>query len=150
MKHLILILTVLIFGSCATQKRCTDKFPCTQESKRDSIYIEKIVKVPVPVKGDSILIEVPIDCPDQEVIISETGKLKQIISILNGKLKSQTNIKADTVYIPVKEITTVVKEVKVPTPVKFIPKFYKILLFFNIALVVLIGLYLYLRRKFFS
>jgi len=123
MKYLSLI--ILLLSGCATQKKCNEKFPVT--ASKDSIYIETVKEVPYYLPGDSVIIEVPVyDCADQDLILTENGKLKQIISILNGKLTSNTQIKPDTVIIPIKEISTVVKEVKVPTPVKYTPKWIKI------------------------
>lgn len=131
---LILILS-LFLGSCATQRRCNLKFPPT--STRDSIYIEKIKNVPVFVPGDTINVEVPINCPDQNLVDINTSKLEQQIKILNGKLVSKTNIKPDTIFVPVKETQTIVKEVKVPAPIEVIPqrfKTYRNIVFFLFAL----------------
>jgi hypothetical protein len=72
--------------------------------------------------GDSIKINVPINCPDQNIGIIETDRLKQEIRILNGRLVSNTHIKKDTVFVPVKQIETVVNTVIVTKPVEFIPK----------------------------
>ena len=140
MKYLLIISAIILLGSCATQKRCTEKF--TPQVTQDSVYIEKQVKVPVYIQGDSILIEVPINCPDQDLIISETGKLKQIISILNGKLSSKTNIKPDTLFIFKTDTITKIKEIKVPQPVKFVPSFWKITGWIGIITVLLTLLFI--------
>ena len=148
MKYLLIILCIFS-TSCASQKRCTAKFP--PQTKRDSIYIEKLTKVPVYIQGDSILIEVPINCPDQSVIISETGKLKQIISILNGKLSSKTNIKAETVFVFKTDTITKTVEVKVPQPVKFIPKIWQVFGWVGIISILLTLAFLFIKfRKIFS
>lgn len=133
-KIVLLALFSLLATSCVTQRKCALKFPL--QSSRDSIYIETIKKVPVYLKGDSIFVDVPINCPDQELIKFENAKLKQEISIIKGKLISNTTIKPDTVFVPVTEIKTVVKEVKVPTPVKFIPKIYKVALWMWVGVIV--------------
>lgn len=125
MKYLLFSIFALAAMSCTTQKRCAKKFPCPEPS-RDSIRIETIKEVSIPIPGDSIYIDVPIDCPDQDVVTAETKRLKQTIRILNGKLQSITNIPSDTIFVPVKEVETVVKEVTVPKPVKYVPKFWKI------------------------
>jgi hypothetical protein len=110
--------------------------------------VETVKKVPVYIKGDSILIEVPIDCPDQEVIISETGKLRQIISILNGKLSAKTNVKPDTIYVDRIETKLVIKRIEVPTPVKFTPKWIIVLAWIGVAGIGLLAFWFW--RKLFS
>ena len=117
------IITLFLGLSCATQRKCFEKFP-PMETK-DSIYTETVKEVPVYLPGDSIEIWVPIDCPDQDVAFVENNRLKQQITILNGRLKSNTVVKPDTVFVPVIETKTVIKEVKVPEPIKYIPKIYK-------------------------
>ena len=89
------------------------------------MYIEKLKVIPVEIPGDSIIVEVPIDCPDQNISIVETAKLKQTISILNKKLSSKVTIKPDTVKIYVPEIRESIREVKVPQVIKETPKFWK-------------------------
>jgi len=132
---LILILTAFL-ASCATAKRCSIKFPV--QSSKDSIYIEKVKEVPYYLPGDTINVEVPINCPDQDLVYVENSKLRQDIRILKGRLVSNTTIKPDTIKVPVIEIKTVVKEVKVPEPVKFIPNIYKLSLWLWIGVLVAI------------
>lgn len=119
---IILVLAVLL-QSCVTQKKCMQKFPPAES--RDSIYIETIKEVPVLLPGDTINIEVPIACPDQDLIKVENSKLKQEISIIKGKLISNTTIKEDTVFVKVTETVEKIREVKVPEPVKYIPEIYR-------------------------
>ena len=101
------IITLFLGLSCATQRKCFEKFP-PMETK-DSIYTETVKEVPVYLPGDSIEIWVPIDCPDQDVAFVENNRLKQQIIILNGRLKSNTVVKPDTVFVPVIETKTVIK-----------------------------------------
>lgn len=144
-KLIIIFLAAFIFTGCVTQKKCSLKFPT--QNTRDSIYIETQVKVPVLIPGDSVYIDVPVDCPDQNVAIVENGKLKQTISILKGRLYSATLIKPDTFYVYTTKTKTVVKEVKVPQPVKFIPKFWKIAGGLGIAFVLLVIVSIVLKIK---
>jgi len=109
--------------------------------------VQTIKEVPYVVNGDTITIEVPIDCPDQSVFTSENGKLKQTIKILNGRLSSILNIKPDTILIPVVETKIITKEIKVPQPVKFVPKFFKITAWFSLVVILLAGFYLYTKIK---
>jgi len=125
MKTKILLFALLsVFAlSCVTQRKCLLKFPPT--TTIDSVYIEKVKEVPIYIPGDTINIIAPINCPDQDVASFENSKLKQQISILKGKLISNTIVKPDTVKVTVTETVTKVKEVIVTQPVKFVPGIYK-------------------------
>ena len=122
MNKILLLLILIASAGCVTQKRCLSRFP--PDVSKDSIYIETIKETPVYLPGDTLKVDVPIDCPDQDIVSVENSKLKQLIRILNGRLVSNTEIKGDTVYIHTKETKTITKEVKVPQPIKVIPKFY--------------------------
>jgi hypothetical protein len=128
-KLFFLIAFLIVLSSCATQRKCNAKYP--PSTSRDSIRIETIKEIPVYLPGDSIKINVPINCPDQNIGIIETDRLKQEIRILNGRLVSNTHIKKDTVFVPVKQIETVVNTVIVTKPVEFIPKPVKKLAWFG-------------------
>jgi hypothetical protein len=119
----VLTLFIAVLSSSCSKRWCNAKYPVIAQT--DSVYIETVKKIPVLIPGDTVKIDVPINCPDQELINVETAKLKQVIQILNGKLQSNTLIKPDTVIVTVTNTETVIKEVKVPEPVKFIPKIYK-------------------------
>lgn len=143
MKKLFWVLFVLtILSSCTTQKRCAKRFP--QVASIDSIYIEKVKEIPVYIPGDSIEIEIPIDCPDQDLAVVETGRLKQIISILNKKLTSTTTIKPDTVIVTVTEIKEKIVIEKKPVEIRYVPRWVKFLSWAGgiaiIILALLIGL----------
>ena len=147
MKTKILFLAVIsLFAlSCATQKRCNMKFPL--QSSKDSVYVERVKEVPYYIKGDTVKVEAPVNCPDQDIVLVENSKLKQEISIIKGKLISNTRIKPDTIKIPVTETKTVVKEVRVPEPVKIIPKFFKFCTFGFIGIILIGLIYLFLKWK---
>lgn len=145
MNKLAIIIMCLIFTSCVTQKKCNEKFPST--ASIDSIRIETVKEIPVYLPGDSILIDVPADCSDIEPVIFENGKLKQTISILSGKLTSLTNIKPDTLYVPVTEVKTVVKEVKVPEKVKYVPNIIKVFSWVGISAAIGIFIFLFIKIK---
>jgi hypothetical protein len=124
MRISILFLALLsLFTGCVTAKRCNSRFPAV--ASRDSIYIEKIKEIPVYVPGDTIKVSALVNCPDQELIKFENSKLKQEIKILNGRVVSNTIIKPDTVIVYVPQIESRVDVVKVPEPVKFVPKITK-------------------------
>lgn len=120
---IIIIAVLLLLSSCVTQRKCMQKFP--PKETRDSVYIEKIKEVPVFIPGDTVKVSAPINCPDQDLIKYENSKLKQEISIIKGKLISNTTVKPDTIKVKVTETIEKIKEVKIPEPVKYIPKIYK-------------------------
>ena len=68
MKYLLLILTVVMFSSCLTQKRCAERFPPQIVTKTETIteivYRDTTIYVPIP--GETVYdsIPVPIPCPD--------------------------------------------------------------------------------------
>jgi hypothetical protein len=146
MRNIVFLVLLVSFAgtSCITERKCLNKFPPSVQ--RDSIYIETIKEIPVPIPGDTILIDAPvINCPDQDVVTVENSKLKQQIKILNGRLISNTEIKTDTVYVHTKETKTITKEVKIPQPVKFVPDLYKIALWLWVGVIVAIAGYVAFR-----
>ena len=161
MKKLFLYLAVLMLvTSCSPIKRITrltekhpELIPVKEKFIRDSVYIEKekIREVKVPVKGDTTYIDVPIDCPDQDITLFENSKLKQTIKILNGRLTSITEQKKDTVYVHVKDtekVTSMNKDEKLIVPTKFIPKFYKYTFwgFWGLLVIIILSLYFRFRK----
>ena len=142
----IFLLAILSVSAVSCSQRwCNTKYP--QIASRDSLYIETVKEIPIYLPGDSILVNVPVDCPDQDLVNVETGKLKQQISILKGQLISNTNIKPDTVFVPVTEIKTVIKEVKVPEEVRFVPKFFKFYTWGFVFIIFAIIIYLVIKYK---
>jgi hypothetical protein len=140
-----LILTCLILSSCGTQKRFYWKFP--QVASHDSVYIEKLKEVPIYVPGDTVNVEVPADCPDQELVTIENEKLKYELVIEKGKVKTKYVIKPDTVKVYVPEIHEKIKEVKVPEKIKYVPKFTKIMSKIGIASILLLAVLLGLKMR---
>lgn len=136
---IIFLALFVLFTGCVTAKRCNAKFPPQVIS--DSIYIEKLKEVPVYIDGDTIIVRVPVNCPDQDVAIYENVKLRQTIRILNGKLSSVTELKGDTVKVYVPEIHEKVKEVIVTKPERYIPSIYKGALWLWIGVIIAIAAY---------
>lgn len=144
MKSLLsLLILTLIMSSCVTQKKCLQKYP--PSSSVDSVYIEKVKEVPIFIPGDTVNVEVPINCPDQDIVLIENNKLKQEISIIKGKLISNTTVKPDTIVVPMIQTIEKIKEVKVPEPVKYIPKIYKDSLW--ICIIIFAGAFIWLGWK---
>jgi hypothetical protein len=119
-----LLSVFLTLSSCVTAKRCNDRFPPVTFT--DTTYIEKIKEIPIHIPGDTININTPVNCPDQDIVSIENSKLKQQISILKGKLVSKTTIKPDTIKVYVRDVEMKTREVKVPQSVKYTPKIYLI------------------------
>jgi len=136
------IFVLLLLSSCVTQKKCYRKFP--QVASHDSVYIEKLKEVPIYVPGDTVNVEVPADCPDQELVTIENEKLKYELYIEKGKIKTKTVFKSDTIKVYVPEIHEKIKEVKIPEKIKYVPKFTslmsKIGIVLTFGLVLLFGL----------
>ena len=146
MKKLLSIfgLTIIVLSSCVTQKKCLQKFP--PSASTDSVYIEKVKEVPVYLPGDTVNVEIPVSCPDQDLIKVENSKLKQEILIIKGKLISKLTVKPDTVKVPVIQTIEKIKEVKVPEPVKYVPKIAKAFAWIGgLCIALLIA---YISRKF--
>lgn len=138
MNKMLLLALAVMFGtlSCITQRKCLERYP----PSTDSVYIEKLKEVPIYIEGDTITVKVPVNCPDQDVATYENVKLRQTIRILNGKLLSSTELKPDTVKVYVPEIHSTV--VKVPEPVKYIPKIYKDAMIICIVIFALVFVFL--------
>lgn len=144
----LIVLSVIILlaaAGCVTQRKCNAKFPPSRE--RDSVYIEKLREIPVILPGDTITIDVPVNCPDQDLVQSEFSNLRQQLVILHGRLIARTTIKPDTIKVKVPEIREVVKEVTIPQPVKYIPEFYKRTLLYAIFMTIILGLITYFKVK---
>ena len=145
MKRICLFLacfSLFLLTSCS-QRWCSTRYP--PQTSKDSIYIETIKEIPVILPGDTVNIEVPVNCPDQDLVNIETSKLKQEIKILNGKLISNTKIKPDTVFVHTKETKTVTKEVKVSVPEKYVPKIVRVFAWTGGAFIVLLIAWLVLK-----
>lgn len=158
MKYLPILL--ILFVSCSPQKRIqrlTEKHPeliPVKEKviqKDSTVYKETVREVPVFIEGDTTYIDVPIDCPDQDVADFETSRLRQQIKILNNRLQTVTTYKADTVFIPVKDTESVNRSdtsTKTIQPVKYIPKLYKIALWACIGLIFGVIIWVVIKLKF--
>ena len=118
MKNIILTL----FVQCTTEKRCRIKYPCI--SGRDSIYIEKLDTVLIPLDADSIIFTVEVPCDDFE-LKTENGKLLNELKVVNRILSQRINLKPDTVTVYVPRIEERIIEITKPVEIKYVPKFVK-------------------------
>ncbi|MDD3437624.1 MAG: hypothetical protein PHC64_10775 [Candidatus Gastranaerophilales bacterium] len=137
-----LLLSSLLLSNCATENRCAKKFP--QVAGYDSVYVEKIKEVPIYVPGDTINIEIPAECDDQELFVMENEQLRYELSIEKGKIKTKYIIKPDTIKILVPEIHEKIVIEKKPVEIKYVPKFTSLMsklgIILALGLVLLFGL----------
>lgn len=136
---------VALFISCATQRRCLAKWPPV--SKSDTVklitYRDTTVYLHLPADTirDSVDVPVPVELKTKPVtVVSEYAKATAWIA--NGKLKLQLSMndtliayKIDSAIVANTKTITVTNEHIVRE--KYIPKFYKIILFTIIGIVAL-------------
>jgi len=144
MKYILIL--IVLFSGCVTQKRCSERFPCT--SSKDSIYIERLDTVEIILPGDSVIIETVVPCNDFELKI-ENGKLLASLKVVNGILQAKMNEKPDTVFRFTTNTVTITKEIPTQVRVKYTPKFVKIMAFVGGISVLLILGWLALKLKLF-
>ena len=111
----IIILPLLLFSGCS-KKWCTEHYPCIDSTS----YLE-VVKVDTAwfkVPADTTYIELPFDCPDQQIIYKE-GKKETKIVVSDRKIYINQITAADSAAIinlfkQSSEFKQAVKEVEVP------------------------------------
>lgn len=137
MKKLLILFLIGAIGaiSCATEKRCGIKYPCV--TGKDSVYIETVDTVKIPIPGDTIKIETKIPCEDF-TLITEDGKVLQELNVTDGTLKQKIIIKTDTVYSFKTNTITETKYIPKPVEVKYVPKFTLITSRIGIVIILLI------------
>jgi hypothetical protein len=106
---LFILLAVISFSSCVTQKRCFRKFPpqvITKDSivvKDTTIYRDTTITLP----GDTLEIYEAIPCPDvkiNKIVKSKNGKKTATVNISNGKL--QVECKTDSLQVVIQNLET--------------------------------------------
>lgn len=142
MKYILIL--IVLFSGCVTQKRCSERFPCI--SGKDSIYIQKLDTVRIEIPGDSLVIETKAPCDDFELKV-ENSKLLASLKSVNGILYAKLNEKPDTVFRFTTNTVTVTKEVTKPVEVRFIPKWVKILAYIGAGALILGILFVFLKIK---
>jgi len=167
MKNLIYLLVILLFGSCATQKRCLQKFPISPEIIRhDSIVVRDSVVyrdriVYDTIRGDTVLVEGKVrivkEAPISDTIKAENDYALAKAWVDNRKLKLQLEQKEQVIERKLKaaEIETThwreryetLKELKVFEK-KYIPKIYKFTFWAFWVIVLLAGVAAYFRIRY--
>ena len=163
--NLFIILIGLFFISCSPCKRLQRKCPPQIIRERyDSICIKDSIiykdkEVPVYIPGDTVYNDKPISVPaglNVAPMILENDYALAKAWINNSKLKMQLEQKEQVIKYKVdsaiqiakhweykythEKQTEVVKE-------RYIPKIYKIALFFTISVIILLGVYVYIKIK---
>lgn len=115
MVYLGIIGLIIYLSSCATQKRCYQRFP-PQIITKDSVVIKDTTiyrDVAVQVPGDSVTIHDTINCPglnyEKEV---QSGHMKAKVSIHDNQLK--VDCKSDSFQLVIKDL-----KIKIATLEKF-------------------------------
>ncbi len=140
MKNLILLLTILSLTGCTHYKWCAKH----AQLKDSVVYIEKIqldtAKIFIP--GDTTVLLMPIDCPDQ-VINNENAKQKIKIVFKDRLMRVETICKDDSLE---KVITTLQKtsseKKTIVKEVKYTPWYNSFKFGAAVCFVVLVGLWL--------
>lgn len=136
-----LVLTCLILSSCYKKR-----FP--QTGSIDSVYVETIKEIPVYMPGDTVSVEIPAECKDQELVVLENEKLRYELTIEKGKIKTKYVIKPDTLKVYVPEIHEKIKEVLVPEKITYVPKFTSLTSKLGIILTLFIVAYIGFKIRF--
>lgn len=115
MRNLIYILIAVLLLSGCSKKWCNNHYPCI-----DSINYKEITKFDttwVKLPNDTTYIELPFDCPDQQIIYKE-GKKETKIVVKDRKIYINQISKTDSMAIinwfkSTNEFKQAVKEVEV-------------------------------------
>lgn len=90
-KWLLILVAILGFSSCVTQKRCLQKYPPQIVTKDSIIYKDVIEYVSVrdTIPGDSVILRDTIPCAEAEIhkeVKSSSGRTKVKVDISKGKV----------------------------------------------------------------
>ena len=95
-KLLIISLSIVILFSGCTKKYCQTHYPCN-----DSVNISEVTKFDttyLQMKADTVFFELPIDCPDQQIIYRD-GK-KQVVYKIKDRILTINEVTfADSIRI---------------------------------------------------
>lgn len=147
-----MILVVFAVTSCATQKRCSRKFPARPDTikiiqVRDSIVLRDTTFY-IMLPGETVTDSVMIPCPEVINYIADTARAETFLAKAWAwwqypRIRLMLEQKDTTIE---RRLEDVLKEVyhwkseyekitKVPEPVKYIPKIYKYSMMFSVVLI---------------
>jgi len=129
MRILVFWLFIALLSLSCSRQWCYTRHPLS--ASVDTVKTETIKEIPVYIPGDTLELIFPLDCPDTEPMIIENVRLKQQIQILDNKLHSSVQAKPIHDTIPIIEIVTEIKEIRIPEPVRYIPKIVKVFAWFG-------------------
>lgn len=153
-----------IFISCATQRRCLEKFPPTTTIEIRDLITYRDTAIFIPIPADTVRDSIPIisPCPDNKPIRPEFKTKPVMVKnrwstatawIEHGQLKLELAVNDTTLeFVIDSAVTERVKQITINQqfvkPVKYIPKVYKIALTALIIVVILaiLKIILNLRR----
>lgn len=147
-----MILVVFAVTSCATQKRCSRKFPARPDTikiiqVRDSIVLrDTTVYIKVPGEADADSIVIP--CPEIINYIADTARAETSLAKAKAwwqypRVRIELTQKDTTIELRLKDAlkeayhwrSEYLKITKVPDPVKYIPKMYKYAMMFSLVMI---------------
>ena len=149
---ILLVLVALAGSSCATQRRCSRKFPPHSDTikiihVRDSIVLrDTTVYIKVPGEADADSIVIP--CPEIINYIADTARAETSLAKAKAwwqypMVRIELTQKDTTIEIRLKDAlkeahhwrSEYEKITKVPAPVRYIPKIYKYSMMFSVVLI---------------
>jgi len=149
---ILLVLVALAGSSCATQRRCSRKFPPHSDTikivhVRDSIVLRD-TNFYIMLPGETVTDSVMIPCPEVINYIADTARAETFLAKAWAwwqypRIRLMLEQKDTTIE---RRLEDVLKEVyhwkseyekitKVPEPVKYIPKIYKYSMMFSVVLI---------------
>jgi len=137
MRILVFWLFIALLSLSCSRQWCYTRHPFS--ASVDTTITETVKDMPIYIPGDTLELIFPleiifpslIDYPDTEPMIVENDRLKQQIQILDNKLHSSVQAKPIHDTIPIIEIVTEIKEIRIPEPVRYIPKIVKVFAWFG-------------------
>lgn len=164
LSYIILFVLVVVAGSsCATQRRCSRKFPPSSDTikivqVRDSIILRDTT-VYIKIPGESAADSIVIPCPEiinyiADTAVAETSLAKAKAWWQYPRVRLELTQKDSTIEHRLKNALKEAhhwrleyeKITKVPDPVKYVPKIYKYSMMF--AVVVILTVILRIASKF--
>ena len=118
----IFILTIIVNSSCS-KKFCQKNYPCPP----DSIRIENTVTVDslwLLMPADTEFVQVPIDCPDQQIIVKDGKTLTKIIIKDRIITVARTTEKDSVLILTLKEKLAYFERIVKEQPVKYKNRWY--------------------------
>lgn len=149
---ILLVLVALAGSSCATQRRCSRKFPPHSDTikivhVRDSIVLRD-TNFYIMLPGETVTDSVMIPCPEIINYIADTARAETSLAKAKAwwqypRVRIELTQKDTTIEIRLKDAlkeahhwrSEYEKITKVPAPVRYIPKMYKYAMTFSLVII---------------